>query len=97
MKKAELAGAFVAVTLFGWVIAHIGLSSIVQQLKAMRIGLLVVLALSVLRLCLQSIAWSASLKGERIYVDTPRLAAIRLAVQSMGYLTVLGPVISEPM
>jgi len=57
----------------------------------------VVLALSVLRLCLQSIAWSASLKGERIYVDTPRLAAIRLAGQSMGYLTVLGPVISEPM
>ena len=97
MKKAELAGAFVAVTLFAWVLAHIGLSSIVQQLKAMRIALPVVLALSVLRLCLQSIAWSASLKGERIYVDTPRLAAIRLAGQSMGYLTVLGPLISEPM
>jgi hypothetical protein len=30
-------------------------------------------------------------------VDTPRLAGIRLAGQSMGYLTVLGPVISEPM
>src|SRR6266566_189340 len=97
MKKAELAGAFVAVTIFAWVLAHIGLSSIVQQLKAMRIALPVVLALSVLRLSLQSIAWSASLKGMRIYVDTPRLAAIRLAGQSMGYLTVLGPVISEPM
>ena len=97
MKKAQLAIAVAAVTLFAWVLAQVGLSTIVQQLKAMRIALPVVLALSVLRLFLQSIAWSASLKGERVYVDTPRLAAVRLAGQSMGYLTVLGPVISEPM
>ena len=97
MKKAELAVAFVAVTLFAWVLAHVGLATLVEQLKALRIALPIVLVLSLLRLLLQSIAWSASLKGERIYVDTLRLAAIRLAGQSMGYLTVLGPVISEPM
>ena len=97
MKKRELAVAFVAVTLFAWVLAHVGLSTIGQQLKAMRIALPIVLGLSLLRLLLQSIAWSASLKGEGVYVKTPRLAAIRLAGQSMGYLTVLGPVISEPM
>ena len=97
MKKAELAVAFIAVTLFVWVLAHVGFVSLVQQLKALRIALPIVLGLSLLRLLLQSIAWSASLKGEHIYIDTPRLAAIRLAGQSMGYLTVLGPVISEPM
>jgi hypothetical protein len=97
MKKAELAVAVVAVTLFAWVLAHVGLSSVVGQLKAMRIAVPIVLALSLLRLLLQSIAWSASLKGEGIYVDVPTLAAVRLAGQSMGYLTVLGPLISEPL
>jgi len=97
MKRAELAIAFVAVTLFAWVLAHVGVASLLQQLKALRIAVPIVLGLSILRLFLQSIAWSASLKGEGVYVDTPKLAAVRLAGQSMGYLTVLGPVISEPM
>jgi hypothetical protein len=97
MKKAQLAIALFALVLFAWVIVHVGFSSIAQQLKAMRIALPIILALSLVRLGLQSFTWSASLKGEGVYVDTPRLAAIRLAAQSMGYLTVLGPVISEPM
>lgn len=97
MKKAELAVSLIALTIFAWVLAHVGVSTIVAQVKAMRIALPIVIGLSLLRLLLQSIAWSASLKGENVYVDTSRLAAIRLAGQSMGYLTVLGPVISEPM
>jgi hypothetical protein len=97
MKKTEPVVAIVAITLFAWVLAHVGLASLVQQLRAMRIALPIVLGLSLMRLLLQSIAWSGSLKGERVYVDTPRLAAIRLAGQSMGYLTVLGPMISEPI
>jgi len=97
MKKAELAVSLIALTIFAWVLAHVGVSTIVAQVKAMRIALPIVIGLSLLRLLLQSNAWSASLKGENVYVDTSRLAAIRLAGQSMGYLTVLGPVISEPM
>jgi len=97
MKKAHLAAAFVTIALFVWVLAHVGLSTLVGQLKAMRIALPIVLALSLLRLLLQSIAWSASLKGEQVSVDIPKLAGARLGGQSMGYLTVLGPVISEPM
>lgn len=97
MKKAHIAAAFVAIAFFTWVLAHLGLSTLVEQLKAMRIALPIVLALSFLRLLLQSIVWSASLKGEQISVDIPKLAGARLAGQSMGYLTVLGPVISEPL
>jgi len=85
------------VTLFAWVIAHVGFASVVEQLKALRIALPIVLGLSLLRLLLQSIAWSASLKGENVSIGITKLAAVRLAGQSMGYLTVLGPVISEPM
>src|SRR5215467_13369777 len=97
MKKAHLAFAFLAIALFAWVLAHMGLSTVMQQLKAIRIALPIVLALSLLRLLLQSMAWSASLKGEQISVDIPKLAGARLAGQSMGYLTVLGPMISEPL
>ena len=84
-------------TLFAWVLAHVGFASIVEQLKALRIALPIVLGLSLLRLFLQSVTWSASLEGEQVSVAIPKLAAVRLAGQSMGYLTVLGPVISEPM
>jgi hypothetical protein len=97
MKKGHLFAAVVSLVMFAWVIAHFGFSAMLVQLKAMRIALPIVLALSVLRLLLQSITWSASLHGERVSVDTAKLMGVRLASQSMGYLTVLGPVISEPM
>lgn len=97
MKRAQLAGAVTAVALFAWVLAHVGVASLVAQLKALRIALPIVLGLSLLRLLLQSSAWGASLKGEQVSVEIPKLAAVRLAGQSLGYLTVLGPVISEPM
>ena len=97
MKKAHLGIAFGAIALFAWVLAHVGLSTLAEQLKALRIALPIVLGLSLLRLLLQSITWSASLKGEHVSVDIPKLAAVRLAGQSIGYLTVLGPVASEPL
>ena len=97
MKRAQLAIAFVAVTLLAWVLVHVGFASLVVQLRALRIALPIVLGLSLLRLFLQSITWSDSLKGEQVSVEIPKLAGVRLAGQSMGYLTVLGPVISEPM
>ena len=97
MKRTQLIIALAAVVLFGWVIARVGLPAILAQLKAMRVALPIVMALSVLRLLLQSATWSASLKGENVTVNTTRLIGVRLASQSMGYLTVLGPVLSEPM
>src|SRR5207245_4405255 len=62
-----------------------------------RVAMPTVLARSVPRLVVESITWSASLEGERVSVDTTKLRGVRLASQSMGYLAVLGPVISEPM
>ena len=97
MKKAHLGVALVAIALFMWVLAHVGLSTLMRQLKAIRIALPIVLALSLIRLFLQSTAWSAALKGGQVSVNIPKLAGARLGGQSMGYLTVLGPVISEPL
>lgn len=97
MKKGHLVIAVVAVVLFTFVIAHMRLPSMMQQLKAIRIALPSILALSAVRLYLQSSTWATSLKGQGIPVDKTRLAEVRLASQAMGYLTVLGPVLSEPM
>jgi hypothetical protein len=97
MKKLQLIIGFAALALFVWVIAHVGLSAMVTQLKAMRVALPIVMALSALRLLLQSTTWSASLKGGNVAISRKTLMAVRLASQSMGYLTVLGPVVSEPM
>jgi hypothetical protein len=97
MKKSPLIVAIFAVLLFTWVIAHANLPSMMQELKAMRIALPIVLALSGLRLYMQSLTWSASLKGQNVSVDAAKLAAVRLSSQALGYLTILGPVISEPM
>ena len=97
MKRVQLIIAVAALGLFAWVIAHAGLSVMAAQLRAMRIALPIVLVLSAVRLFLQSTTWSASLRGESVDVNRGRLAGVRLASQSMGYLTVFGPVLSEPM
>jgi hypothetical protein len=97
VRKTHLIAPVVAAVAFAWVLAHVGLPTIMEQAKAMRVALPIVLALSLLRLFLQTGTWSASLKGEDVSVGIAKLMGVRLAAQSMGYLTVLGPVISEPM
>jgi hypothetical protein len=79
------------------VIVHAGRSSILHQLHALRIALPIVVALSLCRLVMQTYAWSAALRSEGVEVGMARLMGIRVASQGMGYLTVFGPVLSEPM
>jgi hypothetical protein len=97
MTRGNLLLTLIGATLFAWVIVHAGASAIVHQLKALRIALPIVLALSVCRLLLQTFTWSAALKNEGLDFAARKLIGIRLASQAMGYLTVFGPVLSEPM
>jgi hypothetical protein len=97
MKKSHLIIGLLGAALFAWVVAHIRLAEFVQELKAIRTALPIVLTLSVCRLVLQSITWSASLYGQNASVPIRKLMGVRLACQSIGYLTVFGPVLSEPM
>ena len=97
MSKGNVLLAILGIGLLAWVVAHAGSSVIVHQLKALKVALPIVVVLSVARLMLQSLTWSAALKNEGIEVGLLRLMGIRLASQGMGYLTVFGPVLSEPM
>ena len=95
--RGNIVLAVIGVLLFAWVVVHAGPSTIVHQLKALRVALPIVVALSLVRLLLQTSTWSAALKNEGLDVSAPKLMGIRLASQGMGYLTVFGPVLSEPM
>jgi len=97
MKKGHLIVAFVGAAMFAWVITHIGLSAILQQLAGVRTALPIVLLMSLCRLFLQTCAWSQALRDQGVSVPRGTLMGVRLASQSMGYLTVLGPVLSEPL
>jgi hypothetical protein len=97
VRKIHLIVPVVGAVAFAWVIAHVGPPTMMEQVRAIRVALPVVLSLSLFRLFLQTATWSASLKGEDVSVGTTKLMGVRLASQSMGYLTVLGPLISEPM
>lgn len=98
MKRGrQLTLALIGAALFGWVIVRVGLPAFLHQVRAMSIALPVVITLSLCRLLLQTTAWSATLNGEGLSVAPGKLMGIRLAAQSMGYLTFLGAVVSEPM
>ena len=97
MKKGHLILALVGAPFFVWVITHIGLPAIVQQLVGVRTALPIVLLMSLCRLLLQTNAWSQALRDQGVSVAPGTLMGVRLASQSMGYLTVLGPVLSEPL
>ncbi|HKD13732.1 MAG TPA: lysylphosphatidylglycerol synthase domain-containing protein [Candidatus Angelobacter sp.] len=97
MKRGQLLVVLTGAALFAWVIVRVGPSAILQQLKVIRFALPVLIVLSTLRLLLQTGAWSAALRGAGISVAPRKLIGVRLASQSLGYLTVLGPLLSEPM
>src|SRR5262245_16593152 len=97
MTRSRLLVVLIGAALFAWVVARVGLPAIAQQMKVIRVALPVVIALSLARLLLQTAAWSAGLRGAGISARYRDLIGIRLASQAMGYLTVLGPAISEPM
>jgi len=97
MKRGRLILALMGAAIFAWVITHIGLPAILQQLAGMRTALPIVLLMSLCRLLLQTTAWSRALRDQGVSIPPGTLMGVRLASQSMGYLTVLGPVLSEPL
>jgi len=88
------AAGLLLLTYVGW---RIGWHSVVRELAAVRAGIAIIVLLSSVRLFLQTRSWSIALRQDGIYPSTGELMLVRLASQGIGYLTVLGPVASEPM
>jgi hypothetical protein len=79
------------------VVAKIGWATVLYQLRAAWITVPALVGLSVLRLLLQTQSWRLALRDEGVSRSVGELVGIRLASQGMGYLSVLGPALSEPM
>jgi hypothetical protein len=90
-----LAGA--GFLLLTFVASRVGWHAVVKELAAVRGGIAIIVTLSLVRLILQTRSWSIALRLDGIHSSTGELMLVRLASQGMGYLTVLGPVASEPM
>ncbi|HXB71126.1 MAG TPA: hypothetical protein VNY05_23015 [Candidatus Acidoferrales bacterium] len=95
--RKDLLLAVSGLLLLAFVVWRIGPDTVVRQLAAVRIGIAIIVALSLIRLMLQTRSWSIALRQDGIYTSTGELMLVRLASQGIGYLTVLGPIASEPM
>lgn len=91
---ALAAGGFL---LLMFVASRIGLHSVIGELAAVGAGIAIIIALSFVRLVLQTRSWSIALRRDGSQSSAGELMLIRLASQGIGYLTVLGPVASEPL
>ncbi|MCZ2078144.1 MAG: hypothetical protein LC130_24460 [Bryobacterales bacterium] len=96
MTKARIFVCVAAVMALAVLIRRIGLSEIANQLLNLGTVLPIVLSAGILRLLLQTRAWWIALRADGVQVPQSRLVAVRLASQAAGYLTVLGPIASEP-
>ena len=98
MKAVRRIGVLVlGIALFGFAVGRIGSGGVHGELQAMSSAIVVIFALSLMRLYLQTQSWSLALKQDGIQSNWIELMFLRLASQGIGYLTVLGPAASEPI
>jgi hypothetical protein len=97
MKRWDALLAVAGLALFAYAAARIGWGAVATAIVEARFAVLIVMGLSLFRLILQTRSWSIALQSEGINLSRGELMLIRLASQGVGYLSVLGPVASEPM
>jgi hypothetical protein len=97
VKWIETLLVAVGIALFAVVVSRIGWGAMLHELRTVWTVLPLVAGLSVLRLLMQTQSWKIALREEGVETNFGDLIGIRMASQSLGYLSVLGPAISEPM
>jgi Lysylphosphatidylglycerol synthase TM region len=97
IRKTEALLAAGGIALFAFAAGRIGWGTIIRAIEEARTAVAIIVSLSLVRLLLQTCSWSIALRSEGIKSSAKKLMLIRLASQGIGYLSVLGPVASEPM
>jgi len=96
-KKWDALLVVAGLALFAFAVSRIGWGAVIKAIVAARFAVAIILGLSLFRLILQTRSWAVALRSEGIEASIGELLLIRLASQGIGYLSVLGPVASEPM
>lgn len=97
MNKLNIAVAILGLGVFAAIIWKVGPAALAMKLQHVWMGLAVLLLLSLIRLLLQTCSWSISLSANRRSHSVIELIGVRMASQSLGYLSAFGPLLSEPM
>ncbi|MBV9036917.1 MAG: flippase-like domain-containing protein [Acidobacteriaceae bacterium] len=97
MKRWDAPLAAVGLALFAFAAGRIGWGAILRAIEEAGTAVAIIIGLSLVRLVLQTRSWSIALRSDGIESSAGKLMLIRLASQGVGYLSVLGPVASEPM
>jgi uncharacterized membrane protein YbhN (UPF0104 family) len=97
MNKKNITIMTIGLGLFGVVAAKMGWRGMIEELKAVWIALPVLVALSAARLLLQTMSWKCALQTDGIHTGIGQLMGARVSSKGMGYLSVLGPIVAEPM
>lgn len=97
MKKFDVFMLLLGIAVFAVVVEKVGPAEIATELRHVWLGLGLVLVMSSARLILQTYSWATALKAKGNSPSARRLIGIRLASQSLGYLSTFGPLLSEPL
>jgi uncharacterized membrane protein YbhN (UPF0104 family) len=97
MNKKNAVMIAAGLGLFIFVAAKMGWSAMLRDLKTVWIVLPVLGVLSAVRLLLQTVAWSSALQASGIQAGFGQLLGARISSNGMGYLSVFGPLVAEPM
>ena len=97
MKKGSIIVMAAGLVLLVLAAAKVGFVGLLHNLAAGWIALPILVGLGTIRLALQTLCWSSALRTQGINVGAGHLIGARLASRGMGYLSVLGPMVSEPM
>lgn len=91
IKKRDALLAAAGVALFVFAAGRIGWSAVIRAIEETRTAVAIIIGLSLVRLILQTHAWSIALRANGVKSSPSELMLIRLASQGIGYLSVLGP------
>jgi hypothetical protein len=97
MKKNSSIVIAAGLALLAAAAAKVGFIGLLHNLLSGWIALPILIGLGLLRLALQTAAWSKALEIDGIHVRTADLIGARLASKGMGYLSAFGPAVAEPM
>jgi len=97
MKKNSIIMMAAGLVILALAAAKVGFVGLLHNLLAGWIALPVLIGLGAIRLALQTYSWSSALRAQGVEVPAGNLIGARLASHGMGYLSVMGPMVAEPM
>jgi hypothetical protein len=97
IRKSNAVLAVAGLALFAFTAERIGWGTVIRAIVEARTAVVIIVGLSLIRLVLQSHSWLIALRLDGIKSSLGELMLIRIASQGIGYLSVLGPLASEPM